>query len=243
MSAKGTVLTVMGISPDNPHFDRDSIAFALDTVLAEKESVLVFIADVIDEYNYLACGKTKKKALPKALTKGRHFKRIVEEICARRGYSCGNGASQARVRIIDWNGEVARNRFYKRSLEKIRKLYNRTKPSRQKDRKKVKTGFRAEARRASSKSIESLKRNDQSRRTQKHFNRIGKSKCVNVAVNYLKKELAFVEALPRIFGCDRIEYVYHQKWPVFEKFISGEYDNHPRPELGFRIITNKPDLR
>ena len=52
-------------------------------------------------------------------------------------------------------------------------------------------------------------------------------RAVDEAVLYLLEELAFVFTLPMICN-EKVTYLYHQPWPIYEKIISGKYDGKKR---------------
>ena len=59
---------------------------------------------------------------------------------------------------------------------------------------------------------------------------------VQEGVFYLLKELAFIISSKEIFGTNKIAVIYHRSWPVYEKFVNGEYDGEAKKGLGLAII-------
>jgi tRNA-dependent cyclodipeptide synthase len=227
MNAAKNVLTVIGISPRNPHFTKENIGLTLDAVLRKNASAHIFIPEVIDAHNYLAYGYSEAEALKKAHLLGQHFKKIVRELCADRRYTCADtGRSTAQVRIIDWRKEVEAAPLYIYNLAEMKGLY------------KPDAGFRRDVRRDSLHSLQSRMNHDKSGKTRDCVEKTGIDKCVDQAVNYILSELAFIDAAPEVFNGHRVIYVYHKEWKVFENLITGAYDNRPRPKLGFRIVAN-----
>lgn len=50
------------------------------------------------------------------------------------------------------------------------------------------------------------------------------------------KELAFIISSKEIFRTDNVAVIYHRSWPVYEKFVNGDYDGEPKKGLGLAII-------
>ena len=216
--------SIIGISPRNAYYTKTNIAFAIDTLLRTQKNVLVFIPEIPDIHNYLAYGYEKEAARKKAASIGKSFRKTVREICAERGYSCDEkGLSKPHIHLIDWEAEVENSFHYQESLEEIARLY-RTNDS-----------FRQAVQAASLSSLHSRIKQDD--RLQKRIKAQGIEKIINQAVPYIINEIAFLNAAPEIYGGKHSDYVYHREWPVFQNFISGQYDNS-RPKLGFRIISN-----
>ena len=56
---------------------------------------------------------------------------------------------------------------------------------------------------------------------------------------YLLKELAFIISSKEIFRTDSVAVIYHRSWPVYEKFVNGDYDGEPKKGLGLAILKYK----
>ena len=37
-------------------------------------------------------------------------------------------------------------------------------------------------------------------------------------------------------GTDRVAYIYHDRWEIFENFVAGKFDHKPKMDLGFVIV-------
>ena len=59
---------------------------------------------------------------------------------------------------------------------------------------------------------------------------------IQEGVYYLLKELAFIISSKEIFRTDSVAVIYHRSWPVYEKFVNGDYDGEPKKGLGLAII-------
>lgn len=115
---------------------------------------------------------------------------------------------KSKFKIIEYTEEIIPNKIYKKELIEITNLYFHNKQ------------FQKDAKEITKKIIE---------------NKSAKQLEISIdeAVNYLLKELAFVLASPKIYKTNKVTYIYHNKWEIFEKLIEGKYDNLPRSNLSF----------
>eukprot|EP01059_Diplonema_ambulator_P032607 TRINITY_DN6476_c0_g1_i1.p1 TRINITY_DN6476_c0_g1~~TRINITY_DN6476_c0_g1_i1.p1 ORF type:complete len:223 (+),score=25.41 TRINITY_DN6476_c0_g1_i1:48-716(+) len=60
--------------------------------------------------------------------------------------------------------------------------------------------------------------------------------AVAEGVHYLLEELAFITASPKLLGQERITFVYHRPWPIYQRYVAGMYDGVRKKDLGFLII-------
>jgi polar amino acid transport system substrate-binding protein len=56
------------------------------------------------------------------------------------------------------------------------------------------------------------------------------------ATHYLLSEIAFMEFAPQFFNQDRVCYLYHRNWKVYEDYINGKFDGRPRDYLDFLLL-------
>lgn len=54
-------------------------------------------------------------------------------------------------------------------------------------------------------------------------------------MNYLIEEFGFLLAAPELYRTDKIAYIYHRPWPIFENLVNGKY-GQPINSLGFVIV-------
>lgn len=116
-----------------------------------------------------------------------------------------------KFEIWEWKRDVSANEFYKDKYKEIYKLY------------KTNMEFKIDARNTTKKVLESKYRKPENIED-----------AIDEAVFYLIEELAFVISLPERYN-KNIVYLYHSKWPIFEKLINGDYDNKKRERLSFRL--------
>ncbi len=117
------------------------------------------------------------------------------------------------VALIGWEEEVERDGSYLQELDAIASLYAEN------------AGFREEAR-AATRTVLSDKLKEG----------IDSEHAIDEGVNYLLEELAFLSASPKIFAEERIAYVYHRRWRIYEDFAGGVFDGRSRDDLGFIVV-------
>ena len=118
----------------------------------------------------------------------------------------------ADIHAMDWKAEIGTHERYKSELDKIVKLYGNN------------AGFSHDVRATTEGVV--LGKLRQGRK---------KEEAINEGVNFILEELSFLSASPEMFGI-RVAYVYHDRWPVFEEFVSGRYDGKERRDLGFVVV-------
>lgn len=56
------------------------------------------------------------------------------------------------------------------------------------------------------------------------------------ATEYLLDEIAFLNYSPTLLNTEKVVYIYHKPWEVFENFIAWEYDNSIKTHLEYKIV-------
>ncbi len=118
------------------------------------------------------------------------------------------GYSEEQVRVINWKSEVDPNPIYQEKYSEVIKLYNSNQ------------NFKKAVNATTSEVLKSVN-----------------NEMIAIAAQYLLAELAFIECAPEYFNVDRITYIYHRPWPVYEEYIRGAFDSKVREYLGFQILT------
>ena len=113
-----------------------------------------------------------------------------------------------RFTVVEWMDDVANDKEYLARYEQILKLYEHN------------DAFRTDARETTSKVLISKSKE------------VLSDKTLDEGVKYLLKELAIVGASPKMYDTVSIAYVYHHRWPIYEKFVDGTYDRKMKKELG-----------
>lgn len=124
-----------------------------------------------------------------------------------------DGILDSDITLVEWKKEIDTHEAYQIELEKVEKLYRDNRE------------FRKEARDTTKAVLEGKLKPD-----------MEMENAIDEGVNYLLKELAFLSASPKIFSVERVAYVYHESWRIYESFVDGRFDGQKRRDLGFVII-------
>ena len=65
---------------------------------------------------------------------------------------------------------------------------------------------------------------------------VGTGPGTKEGTNYILKEIAFLSVASKILNEEKLCFIYHREWKVFEKFLCGFYDGKPKEDLGFLQI-------
>lgn len=200
-------LAVIGMSPGNSYFKDYEVRFLLEECINRFGNCAVMVADVPAIATYMALGYDRKKARNKAIPKGNNLKNRTRRLAEELGYD------EKQVRIIDWAEEVETDSQYRTHYESVVQKYN---------------SIPSFADRVRSTCREVLENAD---RVANSLN-----EAVESATHYLLSELAFMEFAPAFFNTQRVCYVYHRNWQVYEDYISGRYDSMSKPQLDFLLL-------
>lgn len=198
---------VIGMSPGNSYFKDEVVKKLLRKVVDKFGKTSILIADVPATSTYIALGYPENRAWrDKALPQGNNLRNRVQRAMLDLGYS------PEQVKIVDWKNEIENNQDYVEKYEKVLNLY-RTNESFQ------------------------LSADDATREVLEYSEKEipDMDSAIKIAVNYLLSEIAFMEFAPRFLKTNKVIYIYHRNWPVYEKYIAGAFDNQTKPSLGFEI--------
>ncbi len=117
------------------------------------------------------------------------------------------------IRLVEWKDEINPHESYQKELRRIETLYERNDYFRDEVRETTRTVLEGKLKQGV--EIES---------------------AIDEGVHYLLKELAFISASPEMFRVERVAYVYHDQWEVYENFVDGKFDGQKRTDLGFVVI-------
>ena len=202
-------IAAIGMSPGNGYFKEEVVQKLIKKVVDKFGKTIVLIPDVPAISTYIALGYPLNIAQrKKAIPNGKNLKNKVSRTKEMYGYS------DEQVRIIDWQGEVEENQSYKEKYKSIIELYNSN------------NEFKAAV-------------NDATRRVLEYSDREIEDieSALKTATHYLLSEFAFMEFMIGYLNVDKITYIYHRNWPVYEKYIKGEFDGVSKAYLGFEIVT------
>lgn len=209
-SFNSTTYPIIGMSPGNSYFKDEEVQYLLKKVVEQFGRVGILVADVPAISTYIALGYPENRARrDKAIPKGNALKNRVLKAMSKLGYPSDV------VKIFNWEKEIENNTIYKQNYNKLLSLYN--------ENDKFKNSINSTTRGV----IEGSKYQIQDI-----------EKAISIAVHYLISELSFMDFLPRYIGVEKVVYVYHKNWKVYEDYIAGKFDNIPKKHMEFLLIEN-----
>jgi tRNA-dependent cyclodipeptide synthase len=198
------------MSPGNGYFKDEEVRYLLKTVVEQYGKTAILIADIPAISTYVALGyPTNRARRDKALPQGNNLKNRTRRIMEELGYTT------EQVRIIEWEEEIENNKEYKRTYDNVLHLY--------------KTNFAFE-KSADETTKGVLKHSEKSISDM--------DAAVKIGVHYLLSEIAFLEFTPRYLKTEKVTYVYHKNWPVYEDYISGKFDGVQKLHVDFLLLEN-----
>jgi len=195
---------IIGMSPGNSYFKDDTVRFLLKTVVERYGKAAVFIPDIPAISTFKALGYDEAKARSKAILKGNNLKNRTRRLIDELELN------EQTIHVVEWETEIMNNTEYKEKYDMVLKMYNSN------------PDFREAARSTTA----SVLYDSQNQITDLES-------AIDIAIHYLLSELAFLEFAPEFFKVERVVYIYHNTWPVFENYINGSFDRINRSHLGF----------
>ncbi|XP_067018790.1 uncharacterized protein [Acropora muricata] len=200
-------VVLFGMSPGNPYFKSAVIGDYVNFLGVEKRRVIVVIPQQPAEHTYRALGS--KDAVKRAKKNSSQLKSHCKR-AIDKAFSSDQMAGE--FYMLDWTREVDTHEAYVAALNFIVKFY------------KSNSNFRRDVARSTAKVLESSD------------SELEEDESVQEGVYYLLKELAFIISSKEMFGTNKIAVIYHRSWPVYEKFVNGDYDGEAKEGLGLAII-------
>ena len=194
------------MSAGNSYFTEDVIERLLEFANKNLSKIAIMAPNEPAEHTYKALGYKEHEAKRKARLNANLLKNRAKRIIEKMNQQ----KVDIEIKIIE---DISLADGYKESYRSILKLY-KTNPLFKADAKEVTQNFLRNK----------LKEG------------IILEKAINLGVFYLLKELAFVISSPKIFNSERIAYIYHKEWEIYDKLVSGFYDGLPRANLGFILV-------
>jgi len=177
--------------------------------------IIMFFPSGPAEHNYDALGISDDH---KANMAKRQLSNLSHAIT--RGIDLTDRRAQNRFERPDWEF-VSRHETYIAERAKFGKLYQDS------------NIFRADVRGLTAEVL--------TNRLQQWRKFVGDNKFVDEAaidegVNYSLDELAYVAAIPQMFGVKKVLFTYHKDWPIFRDWADGKFDGQVKPQFGFIIL-------
>jgi cyclo(L-tyrosyl-L-tyrosyl) synthase len=203
------IYPVIGMSPGNSYFKDEVVKKLLEKVVREYGKTAILIADIPAISTYVALGYPENRARrDKALPQGNNLRNRVQRAMIDLEFL------PEQVHIADWEDEVQENPSYKEKYNEVLELYT-TNPAFQ----EAANSATGEVLEYADKEIPDL------------------DAAIKTAVHYLLSEIAFLEFAPEFLNAEKVIYIYHRNWPVYENYIAGNFDGKSREYLGFEIVT------
>ncbi|MBU0907220.1 MAG: tRNA-dependent cyclodipeptide synthase [Nanoarchaeota archaeon] len=194
------------MSAGNSYFKEDIIEKILDFTGKHFSKTIVMAPDEPAEHTFKALGYEGNDIKRKARLNANRLQNRAIRVISTL-------QDKERFKVVEWIEEIIPNQLYQNKLKEIQSLYSTNEQ------------FRKDALEATTKVLES--------KTQKQINL---KEAAKEGVNYLLKELAFVLASPEIYNTQKITYIYHHDWPIFQKLIAGFYDRIKKQDLNFIVF-------
>ena len=199
------------MSPGNSYFKDEVVKELVKKVIEKYGKTAVLVADIPAISTYIAlCYPENRARRDKALSQGNALRNKVRRVMEKLNYS------ESQVKIIDWETDIETNSEYKKKYEEVSNLY------------KTNQEFQEAA-------------NDATKSVLEHSEKIipNTESALKIAVHYLLSEFAFMEFAPDYLNTNKVTYIYHKKWPVYESYIAGEFDGKKRVYLGSETVTTQ----
>lgn len=206
-------LLIVGMSPGNGYFKQEVIDKLLVYCLEKYKKIGVFIPDVPAISTYVALGYPENIAKSKkAIPQGNNFRNRIKKSIDEKNLNSNE------IYVFDWQREKIQDSIdYQKAFTYVKNVYENN----------------------------ILFNQDINSETRKVLvnNSFRKKEIteddIKIGSHYILSEFAFMLHLPEhLKTYDSFIYGYHNPWPVWEKFISGEYDNQKKNNLEFLLLPN-----
>jgi tRNA-dependent cyclodipeptide synthase len=186
---------IIWMSAGNSYF-REQVIYRTLVFASERfHDIIILSPDKSAEHTFLALGYEKSIARKKAHLNAN----LLINRAGRAVAQLKTQKPETNFILPDWDGIEATD-AYKSCHDKIKELYNED------------NEFRKDARSATESVLAA-----------KTKTKLNLQSAVDIGVQYLLEELAFVMAAPELYGLKSVTYLYHKKWEIYEKLISGRY--------------------
>jgi len=206
-------LLVIGMSPGNGYFKQEVIDKLLVFGLSKYQKIAIFIPDIPAIATYVAIGYPEDIARnKKAISQGNNFRNRIQTSILNQNLNPN------QITIFDWQKEdIENNPDYRKAFNYLKDLY------------KTNVNFQKDINLAT----EPVLKNNPFRKKELT------EKDIEIGTHYILSEFAFIIFLPSYLNeYSGFIYGYHNPWPVWEKFIAGEYDGNKKDNLEFLLLPN-----
>jgi len=217
MANNGVVL--FGMSPGNPYFKSRVIEDYVEYLGKQQRRIIVVVPQQPAEHTYRALGSKDavKRAKKNSSQLKSHCRRAIEKV-SKTDQMAGE------FYVLDWTREVDTHEAYIEALDFVIKFYNSN------------FNFRQDVAQSTAKVLGKDTVSSKDSESESSDSELEDNESVQEGVYYLLKELAFIISSKEMFRTNQIAVIYHRSWPVYEKFVNGDYDGEPKRGLGLAII-------
>lgn len=194
---------IVGMSLGNSYFSSENITRLFRFLHTLNLQVYIVVMDKPSEHNYLALGYSEDRVADKIKKKGAEIFRAIDS-ALKQVDSQGE-----HFHILNWD-IIREHKDYQHARLILEQLYLSNEL------------FRNDLRCAVDAYL-TPKLKGQSMTEQRHIS----------ADQYLLEELAFLISSREILGAEECAYLYHKEWLIFERLVSGGYDQNLASGLGF----------
>lgn len=194
------------MSAGNSYFKEEVIKKILNFTSTHFSKTIVMAPDEPAEHTFKALGYEGNEIKRKSRLNANLLQNRAKRIISKF-------KDKEKFKVVEWIEEVIPHGHYQEKFKEIVSLYN------------TNERFRNDVHETTLKVLSGKMKES-----------INPNEAVKEGVNYLLKELAFVLASPNIYNIQRVTYVYHHDWPIFQKLIAGFYDGLKRENFSFLIF-------
>ncbi|MDP3741777.1 MAG: tRNA-dependent cyclodipeptide synthase [Candidatus Micrarchaeota archaeon] len=198
-------IALIWMSAGNSYFDKETIEKLLNYADEKFQKIIIISPNKPAEHTFKALGYPENKAKQKAKLNANLLKNRAEKELEKIGH-------RNKFSFANWETGILTSPEYNAKYKEITTIYE-TNPK-----------FKNDARNTTQNVIKDK------------TNKITDvEKAIDQAVLYLMEELAFVLASPVIYNVQKVTYLYHRPWKIYENLISGKYDGKKKENLSFRL--------
>jgi tRNA-dependent cyclodipeptide synthase len=200
---------IIGMSPGNGYFKQEIVDQLVQKAIHDYNHVGIFVPDIPAVSTYIALGYPENVARgKKAIPQGNALKNKAKRALEKIDLK------NKEVRIFDWRNEnIEDNNEYLKCFSVVFNLYQ------------TNLEFKNDADLAT----QGVLKDNFFKKTE-----ITQT-SITVGVHYLLSEIAFMLFLPNYLQVEKVAYIYHRPWSVFENFIAGKYDGEPKNQILFDL--------
>jgi tRNA-dependent cyclodipeptide synthase len=212
----GSGIGVLGMSLGNSFFSRYTISLFIPFLLRFFPQLWIFIPDVPAECTYAAMGYSPKEVKQKTRYNANRYRNWIKETVDSLSPQL-----RSRVRIIDWRNELSSHPVYQQRLADYQRAY----------REQQSPAFTVDVQATTLPVLHNKVKSG-----------VDMAQALEQGVDFLLMELAFLTTFHQTLtqpSCNQhLVYVYHRRWPVFERLLMHQYELGVRHDstMGFVMV-------